>query len=275
MLVSRRFLITSAASAIVVPNSGYDVMDLRHDDGRTTQYRVSIPPKPGRWRVMLFSHGANSANTSYDRLWRVWAARNYFVIGANHLDSGPPALQAKVDRGTVYRTRLEDTRLPLERRSVFDALAHAHGGKLDWSGVAAAGHSFGAVIAQALAGARIMAPGETGARSIPAIVGACIALSPPGPLKDFVPIDAWRGVTTPSLLQAGDADVLPGFVDNWHDRLQGFAGPPNRWILIGHGVDHYFGGLICRLRPGWRRERARAGRDGDAHAGFPRRLFEA
>jgi hypothetical protein len=81
-------------------------------------------------------------------------------------------------------------------------------------------------------------------------IAACIALSPPGPLKGFIPADAWSTVAAPSFLQTGDADVLPGFVDDWRLRLTGFAGAPNRWTLIGHGVNHYFHGLICRLDPG-------------------------
>ncbi len=114
----------------------------------------------------------------------------------------------------------------------------------------AAGHSFGAVVAQALSGARIIAPGDAEPRSAPTdAVAACIALSPPGPLKGFIPTDAWSTVAVPSFLQTGDADILPGFVDDWRLRLTGFAGAPGRWSLVGHGVDHYFHGLICRLNP--------------------------
>jgi hypothetical protein len=56
-------------------------------------------------------------------------------------------------------------------------------------------------------------------------------------------------VSAPSLLQTGDADILPGFVNDWRLRLTGFSGPPDRWTIVARGVDHYFGGLICRLKP--------------------------
>jgi hypothetical protein len=46
------------------------------------------------------------------------------------------------------------------------------------------------------------------------------------------------------------SQLLGGFVDDWRLRLTGFEGRPNRWTLIGHGVNHYFHGLICRLSPG-------------------------
>jgi hypothetical protein len=56
-------------------------------------------------------------------------------------------------------------------------------------------------------------------------------------------------VSAPSLLQTGDADILPGFVNDWRLRLTGFSGAPDRWTIVAKGVDHYFGGLICRRKP--------------------------
>jgi len=226
-------------------------LSLSHPDGRRTAYRAMRPARGGPWGLALFSHGANSSNHDYDGLWGPWAQAGYMVVGPNHIDSGPPAAQQKVARTALWQARLDDTSLPLRQRAPFDSWAASQGASIDWTKVCAAGHSFGAVVAQALAGARIIAPGEVEARSAPmAGIAACIALSPPGPLKGFIPADSWSTVAVPSFLQTGDADILPGFVDDWRLRLTGFAGPPNRWTLIGHGVDHYFHGLICRLSPG-------------------------
>jgi predicted dienelactone hydrolase len=201
--------------------------------------------------LVLFSHGANSSNHDYDRLWAIWAQAGYLVVGPNHIDTGPPATQQKLPRSALWQARQDDASLPLRQRAPFDQWAASQDATIDWDHVCAAGHSFGAVVAQALAGARIISPGETEPRSAStASVAACIALSPPGPLKGFIPADAWSTVAVPSFLQTGDADILPGFVDDWRLRLTGFAGAPNRWTLIGHGVDHYFHGLICRLSPG-------------------------
>jgi hypothetical protein len=200
---------------------------------------------------VLFSHGANSSNHDYDRLWAPWADAGYLVVGPNHIDTGPPATQQKVSRPALWQARLDDTTLPLLQRAPFDSWAASQGASIDWTTVCAAGHSFGAVVAQALAGAQLIAPGETEPRSAPmAGIAACITLSPPGPLKGFIPAAAWSTVALPSFLQTGDADVLPGFVDDWRLRLTGFTGAPDRWTLIGHGVNHYFHGLICRLSPG-------------------------
>jgi hypothetical protein len=105
-------------------------------------------------------------------------------------------------------------------------------------------------VAQALAGANLVSPGDH--RPVAALtpgVLACLTFSPPGPLAGFIPPDAWAGVSAPSLLQTGDADILPGFVNDWRLRLTGFAGRPDRWSIVAKGVDHYFGGLICRRKP--------------------------
>jgi hypothetical protein len=226
-------------------------LSLSHPDGRTTDYRAMRPARGGSWGLVLFSHGANSSNRDYDRIWGPWTDAGYLVVGPNHIDTGPPATQQKVSRPALWNARLDDATLPLRQRAPFDSWAASQGASIDWTTVCAAGHSFGAVVAQALAGARIIAPGETEPRSAPlAAIAACIALSPPGPLKGFIPADAWSTVAVPSFLQTGDADVLPGFVDDWRLRLTGFDGQPNRWTLIGHGVDHYFHGLICRLNAG-------------------------
>jgi dienelactone hydrolase len=258
MRVSRRVFLGGAAAAgtgvgcpPALADPKIDTLQLKHTDGRDTAYRIVYPERGGVWPVVLFSHGANSGNLDYDLLWRPWADRGYLVIGANHIDSGPVAAQRKVGQSALWKARLADTVLPLSQRGPFDDFARERGAKVDWSAVCAAGHSFGAVVAQALAGAKLLDPGDhTPSDGRASAVSACMAFSPPGPLPGFITADAWASVTTPSLLQTGDADVLPGFVNDWRLRLTGFSGAPDRWTIVARGVDHYFGGLICRRKPG-------------------------
>lgn len=255
MSVSRRVFLCGVTAAGLGANAAGsepvgDILTLQHPDGRETAYRIMAPSGGGDWPVILFSHGANSSNLDYDRLWRPWAQGGYLVIGANHIDTGPPATQRKVGRHELWSARLADTTLPMRQRGAFDAWARQRGGAPSWAAVAVAGHSFGAVVAQALAGAQLFDPEDHKPvlAQTPGVL-ACLTFSPPGPLTGFIPPDAWAGVTIPSLLQTGDADILPGFVDDWRLRLTGFAGPPNRWTIVAKGVDHYFGGLICRRKP--------------------------
>jgi hypothetical protein len=254
MRVSRRVFLSAAAAGSL--GAGWaraepvsETFTLKHPDGRETAYRVMVPGVGGEWPVILFSHGANSSNLDYDRLWRPWAESGYLVIGANHIDTGSPQTQRKVGPHDLWAARLADTTLPLDNRAPLQALARRRGGAPRWDAVAVAGHSFGAVVAQALAGAKLLDPGDhnpAGARTLGVL--ACMTFSPPGPLAGFIPPHAWAGVSAPSLLQTGDADILPGFVNDWRLRLTGFSGSPDRWTIVAKGVDHYFGGLICRLK---------------------------
>jgi dienelactone hydrolase len=263
MTLTRRILLSAAAGlgatlAIRPSFAGVSMsgritpkLTLQHADGRTTDYRVMTPATGGRWGVVLFSHGANSSNDSYDRVWQAWADRGYMVIGPNHIDTGPPAAQRKVGFPALFRSRIADIKAPLAQKAPFDALAKAQGASLDWAAICGAGHSYGSVVAQALAGATILVPGEgTPANAREPSVVACVCLSPPGPLKDFIPADAWSTVTIPVLVQTGDQDMLPHFVDDWRSRLTGLAGAPNRWTIVARGVNHYFHGLICTLTDG-------------------------
>jgi hypothetical protein len=254
MPVSRRVFLSAAAAGGLVAGRVWaepvsDTFTLKHPDGRETAYRVMAPGVGGEWPVILFSHGANSSNLDYDRLWRPWAAAGYLVIGANHIDTGPPEARRKVGTHDLWAARLADTTLPLDDRAPFQALARRRGGAPRWDAVAVAGHSFGAVVAQAVAGAKLLDPEDhKPIADRPTGVLACMTFSPPGPLDGFIPPYAWSGVSVPSLLQTGDADILPGFVNDWRLRLTGFSGPPDRWTIVAKGVDHYFGGLICRLK---------------------------
>jgi dienelactone hydrolase len=227
------------------------VFTARHASGRKTEYRVLAPDTPGLWPVVLFSHGANSSNQAYDRLLAAWAARGLLVVAPSHLDSGGPPDPNRLPPEGLWPTRVADLRLPLDQRESLDTLAKRQGARINWSRVAAAGHSFGAVVAQALAGARLTDP-KTNAPfdGADARVCAVATFSPPGPRAALVPSDAWDSVTAPALLQTGDADRLPGFVDDWRQHKAGFDPLPGceRWLLVGSGVDHYFGGLICRLK---------------------------
>jgi hypothetical protein len=56
-------------------------------------------------------------------------------------------------------------------------------------------------------------------------------------------------MTSPSLTITGTADELPGFIDDWELHKASYENAPvgQRWLWIGDGVDHYFGGLFGRI----------------------------
>jgi hypothetical protein len=82
-------------------------------------------------------------------------------------------------------------------------------------------------------------------------VRASIAFSPPGPGLGLIDRPGYATLGTPALVQTGTLDVPPGATaaDAWRGHLAAYEAPAAngaRYGLVLEGVDHYFGGLICR-----------------------------
>ena len=218
--------------------------DLPVEPDRAAVVRVYAPENAGSYPLIVFSHGALAAPERYDELLFSWALGGYVVAAPLHIDSEllqhatPPA------REEVWRSRQADV-IALAARP--DALRNqlAEGVTVAASPWVAAGHSYGAFVAQVIAGAA----SEWDDLARPAPPDALIALSPPGPLAGFIGPDAWIGLDVPQLLLTGTADVLPGFIDDWqaHAAAHEQAGGPDQWLWVGVDVDHYFGRLMGRL----------------------------
>lgn len=192
--------------------------------------------------IILFSHGAASSPRFYEAILSAWAAAGYHVLAPLHVDSQEHPDTARYQGLASWKARLEDMR----------ALS-AHIGKRPWI---AAGHSYGGLVALTLGGATAIPPqGMTGPLSGPH-VKAVIALSPPAPIPVLVTAQGYAGLAVPALIQTGTTDIVPGItdVDGWKGHLVPFDAAPaggNRYALVLEGVDHYFGGAICRYdRPG-------------------------
>lgn len=217
-------------------------------DGRAVHARLwwpAQPPRGGRARgLILFSHGANSQPAKYDRLAGAWAAAGWVVAGPLHMDSPDHPDQPTVSPDRGLALRLADLRAPLAWRG---GLERTVGLAIPADRVIAAGHSYGALVAQALAGAVVQRPGDGGALPDPR-VRAVVAFSPPGPLAGYVEPAGWARVATPQFVQTGTADIIPPIALRWEDHAASFTaattGP--RWLWVGTGVDHYFGNAIGR-----------------------------
>jgi len=194
------------------------------------------PPKA----AIAFSHGAFSAPGKYAALLEGWAEAGLLAAAPLHVDSTDHPERSAYDQGAVWRTRLEDQAATLDWLAGQGTLSGD-----DW-GLAAAGHSFGALLALAAGGAGVLA--SPGAPTLDPRVKAVIALSPPPATPPLISAEGFATTTAPLLVQTGDADVLPGFVDDWRMRLIAYEAPApgDRHALVLPGVDHYFGGLICR-----------------------------
>jgi predicted dienelactone hydrolase len=107
----------------------------------------------------------------------------------------------------------------------------------------AAGHSYGALVAQALGGARVQWGGAADPR-----VSGILAFSPPGPLPGFIDTEGWAAIRVPMFVATGTADVVPPVAPTWEAHRASFDASPvsPRWLWVGDGVDHYFGNRIGR-----------------------------
>ena len=210
---------------------------LRLGDGRQVPVRRWQPPGKPRGFIP-FSHGANSSGAKYDRLCGALAAAGFCVCAPTHADSPDHPGGGKIPREQGIPLRLADMR-GLIAEGVAAGLP-----------VIAAGHSYGALIAQMLGGAG-------GAPE--AAVEAVIAWSPPGPLTPAIiaglsgPLppaftaDLWKTMARPMFVETGTADMLPIMAPTWDvHRVSHDVAPGPGVLFVGEGVDHYFGNIICR-----------------------------
>ncbi|MEO0575566.1 MAG: alpha/beta fold hydrolase [Pseudomonadota bacterium] len=219
---------------------------LIHSDQRSTEFTIFSPEKQGVYPLIVFSHGAYSAPERYDALLRGLAATGFVVVAPLHIDSELlTAGTAPPPHSETWSTRKEDIALPLSRVASLQAALTSAQLADPADGYLAAGHSYGAFVAQTLGGARAIGEQpETDSR----LVGM-IAFSPPGPIQGFIGDDAWQSIATPQLVLTGTADVLPGFIDDWRAHAIAHQQPSagDQWLWVGRDVDHYFGRVIGRL----------------------------
>jgi alpha-beta hydrolase superfamily lysophospholipase len=211
--------------------------------------RLWRPAAPGpASRAILFSHGANAEARKYDELAGAWAAEGHVVAAVTHRE--PPQGGQAMDYAAAkagWRRRLADMRVAARHLA-----AAAPGREL-----VAAGHSYGALVAQALGGAGVLWEGDGGPMPMPGVTRV-VAFSPPGPLPGFIDAAGWAKLAVPLFVQTGTADVVPPVAPRWEAHAASFeaATVSPRWLWVGAGVDHYFGNMIGR--PERRRDEAQA-----------------
>lgn len=176
---------------------------------RQVAVHVAAPARPRG--VVLFSHGGGSWPERYGTLFARLNAAGYAVLAPMHVDS--------VRHPDVSRYTLQ-TALP-ER--IADARAVATLAAQRWPDlpIAAAGHSYGSLIAQMQGGALPYIPG---ART-PA-VKAVLAFSTPGRIPGLIQPTAFSGLAVPNLTITGSDDRVPGFAAGPEDHLLAFRGAP-------------------------------------------------
>lgn len=241
--IDRRALM-AALAAIAIPVRAITadkprIFTLDAGAGRKTE--ISHWPANGAKRgTILFSHGAFSAPRFYTALYAPWTAAGFEILAPLHVDSREHPETAKYPAMASWKARIEDVR----------ALS-AHIGKP----YIAAGHSYGGLVALTLTGAEPTPPEGISLPLRDPNAKAAVAFSPPGPMPGLITREGYASIATPAFIQTGTRDVPPGppgtptDPESWRSHLAPFeAATPggNRYALVIDGVDHYFGGAICR-----------------------------
>ncbi|MDR7101141.1 serine aminopeptidase domain-containing protein [Croceicoccus sp. BE223] len=218
------------------------VLTIEAAPGRSMDVHVWGPA--GEAGTILFSHGAASSPRFYDRVLRPWALAGYRVFAPLHVDSTEHPRTAEFAGLASWRARLEDM------HALANMVRREGAGTAGWI---AAGHSYGGLTALTLGGAGATAPdGFAGPLSRPE--AACvIALSPPAPIPVLITQEGYGQLRVPAMVQTGTLDIVPGITatdgEGWRSHLAAFEAPApggDRFGLVLEGVDHYFGGAICR-----------------------------
>ncbi|NLR70364.1 alpha/beta hydrolase [Novosphingobium sp. ERN07] len=207
-------------------------------DGR--EIRISEWKPRGKAKALvLFSHGAASSPRFYEALFGPWLAAGFHILAPLHVDSTEHPRNKDFPGLASWKARIEDMR----------ALS-AHVGQRPWI---AAGHSYGGLVALTLGGAAAVAPEGISGPLADANARAVVAFSPPAPIPVLCTAEGYGKLAVPALIQTGTKDIVPGItttdVEGWRGHLVPYdaaAAGNNRYGLVLEGVDHYFGGAICR-----------------------------
>ena len=231
-----------AASEVVHEN-----VTVVSQDGRAVDVRVFY--KAGgcdQCSLIMFSHGANATYDRYDVLLKAWAREGYVVAAPLHVDSEAHPRRSEYDRDAHLPTRVEDVSATIEHL-LADQLASIEG--VSFAGdYMAAGHSFGALIAQIAGGASVMDHSIRAAQG-PKVV---IAISPPGAVPGIVDPSDWASIEAPMLVVTGTNDIVPFIAPKWEDHLASFEAAPARLstAIVFDEIDHYFNGAFGRIDDG-------------------------
>lgn len=220
-------------------------------DGRALPWRAYLPVAPTTpvsW--VIYSHGLGGSRLAGEAWGRHWAAHGIGSLHIQHAGSdrellaqgGWPQLKAAMSAQQLVQ-RAKDARFALA-----EVLRRAAARETPWSALSAqrvgiAGHSFGAVTTQALAGQRYEPDyAESGLQE--ARLRAALAFSPS--LRGGDPARAFAAVTLPFMSITGSEDVTPIVEDvRPEQRVLPFEGmrQASRYLLVFDGAGHAsFGG---------------------------------
>lgn len=229
--------------------------DIKIEDvTREVELSVYYPDTETATPLILFSHGNFSDRQQYDRLINHWVSHGYSVIAPDHLDSGGMVngIIAMTIHGQfgVLKERPQDIIFALDNLNLIEQQIPGFINRLNLKNIIAAGHSFGAFVAQMFGGAKVINPDTNEIYyHKDDRIKAIVAISPPGPMFDMITERSWDELSKPQIVTTGTWDVEPRFFPEWQLHAMSYhkATKNDNYLLVTKGADHYLGNLICRL----------------------------
>ena len=219
-------LAQTAPAAVAAPNpfvAAATHVELAAPDGRKID--VSVWQAADERGVVIFSHGFGGSPAAYGRLLAPWVEDGFTVVAPLHVDSLRHAQRASYDGPAAFSTRIVDLAV------VRGFLRATHAGKP----LIAAGHSFGSLMSL-IGGGAVTVAGPLGDPDVKAVV----AFSSAGDLAGVIGPDTYAALKTPTLMITGDADLVEGYVTDWHAHRSPFdrSAPGDKVLLVFESGDH-------------------------------------
>jgi predicted dienelactone hydrolase len=231
------------------------VDDTWHDAARNRDVpvRIYLPADASKpWQTILVSHGLGDSRAAMAYACKPWAADNFLVVALEHPGSdwhiwddakkGEEFKRlSKAANVANFVLRCGDVRFALDQLAEWNAKGGRLAGKIDLDHIGLAGHSFGALTAQAIIGEQFEPVAGQPMAFRDERVKASVIMSPgvEGALSD---IDAaYGGITVPTLFLTGTADVSPGLGITLSSRRRvpfDRAIASDRFLLIFDRGDH-------------------------------------
>jgi hypothetical protein len=195
--------------------------------------------------LLFFSHGANIPPQNYAALLKTWTLAGYVIASPLHVDAETHPQRKDYTSLDWVTTRVED--YELTTGALLSKGIKIHG--VSFSGaLIATGHSFGALVAQITIGAT-MHPDVSVMLSKNALLPlGTVAISPPGPIENYIAKENWRHMRKPVLVVTGTADSFPKFMPDWRLHKASYEAAPkgSAFLLVFDNIDHYFNGAFGR-----------------------------
>jgi predicted dienelactone hydrolase len=252
IFVSTRF---AAADAPTTQPSFTTVDDTWHDAARNRDVpvRLYVPADTSKpWQTILVSHGLGDSRKAMAYACQPWATDNFLVVALEHPGSdwhvwdgakrGEELKRlSKAANVENFVLRCGDVRFALDQLAQLNAGHGQLAGKIDLDHIGLAGHSFGALTAQAIIGERFEPAAGQPLDFADPRVKASVIMSPgvEGALADVNA--AYNGITVPTLFLTGTADVSTGLGITLSSRRRvpfDHAVASNRFLLIFDRGDH-------------------------------------